>query len=186
MLVQVSCVPSTPDRTVRTYLQLLSGERTVTQSTLESITTEHYRNTEHPHLASLAVESREQALDLADELRDDPAIHAFMEKVIWDTTYETVVGSDNEARVVACVAITERRPGDMDDIREIPDLPPELLNILEHASVLSFDFVLKLEDGRWKIDEFTVPENLLDLLDIPDADENSGDSDPTEEETNQE
>ena len=143
----------------------------MTQSTLESITTEHYRHTEHAHLESLAVESREQAIDLAEELREDPAIHAFMEKVIWDTTYETEIESDTAAMVTANVAITERRPGDRESINEIPDLRPELVEILDRETVLSFEFMLKMEDGRWKIDEFTIPDNLMDLLEFPGVEE---------------
>jgi len=145
----------------------MSGERPLTQDVLESLTTERYRESEHPHLASLAEERRRQALDLAAELRQDPVIRQFLDRVSWTTTYEVTEQTATEATVIARVIMTQRRPGDRQAALQIPGLPAPLKEVLERGLELPFRFELKLESGRWKIDRFEIPEILHSLLDIP-------------------
>ncbi len=145
----------------------MSGERPVTQSALESLTTDHYRHTEHPHLATLASESREKAIDLAAELREDPAIQELMKLVSWKTTYDITRQTETDAHVIARVILVEKRPGDREAALEIPDLQKPLTDVIKSGLELPFQFELVKEDGRWKIDEFTFPEILLPLLDMP-------------------
>jgi len=168
VITATGCLRSTPERTVREYLQLLSGERALTNSTLERLTTEHYRTTDHPHLAMIAEEQRE-SLGAAFELHEDNAIGAFLEKVTWETTYNVVRMEDNEAEMIARVIMIERNPGDLDEAREIEGLPPELLEILDRGLELPFRFTLKRVDDEWKVDEMHFPDELIPLLDIPDA-----------------
>jgi hypothetical protein len=165
MMAVVSCAQRSPERTVRDYLQMLSGERVVTESSLRAVTTEHYRTTEHPHLASLAAETRESAIDLAEELRDDPAIREFMQHVSWRTTYETTGVTDTGANVVARVIIAEKRPGDRDAALGIEGLPQALKDVLERGTELPFRFTLVNEGGQWKIDEFEIPDALREMID---------------------
>jgi len=167
LVMMVSCVEQPPERTVRSYLQMLSGERAVTEAELGDLTTEHYRTTEHPHLHSLATQTRAQAIDLADELREDPAIAEFMQRVTWTTMYETSGLTEDSACVVARVIISERRPGDSEAAKEIEGLPDVLKDVLERGTELPFRFELIKENGRWKIDQFTFPESLLTLFDFP-------------------
>jgi len=164
------CGEPDPVRTVQDYLRLLSGERQVTSQALENLTTEHYRNTEHAHLATLAAEHRERALDFASELKEDPVISQFLEKVAWTTTYEVTSREASSAHVVARVILTELRPGDREDALNIPGLPPVLRDVLEQGLELPFQFELKMEDGKWKIDNFEFPRKLLSLLEMPPAD----------------
>ena len=161
------CSRSTPTGTVKDYLRLLSGERDVTQSALQSVTTEHYRNAEHAHLATLTCERRAQAIDLAEELREDPAIREFLERVKWTTTYEVSREGETSAEVVARVIISERRAGDREAVLEIPDLPAPLREVLESGLELPFRFELMKEDGVWKIDGLVYPEALVSLLELP-------------------
>jgi hypothetical protein len=163
------CGGPDPVRTVQDYLRLLSGERPVTGEALENLTTEHYRNTEHAHLVSLAEEHRGQALDLAAELREDPVIGQFLEKVSWTTTYEVTGRDASSAHVVARVILTERRPGDRQEALNIPGLPTPLRDVIEQGLELPFQFELKMEDGRWKIDDFEFPQKLVSLLEMPSA-----------------
>jgi hypothetical protein len=168
-LAGVGCVRSTPERTVRQYLQLMSGEQLLTPDVLESLTTEHYRESEHPHLATLAEEHRRQAVDLAAELRQDPVIRQFLDRVKWTTTYEVADQTATEATVIARVIMTQRSPGDREAALQIPGLPKPLRDVLERGLELPFRFELMLESGRWRIDRFEVPEILHSLLDIPGA-----------------
>jgi len=163
------CGEPDPVRTVQDYLRLLSGERSVTSEALETLTTEHYRHTEHAHLASIAEEHREEAIDLASELREDPVIGEFLDHVTWTTTYEVTSRDDSSAHVVARVILTERRPGDREKALSISGLPEDLRDVLEEGLELPFQFELRMEEGRWKIDDFEFPRKLLSLLELPEA-----------------
>lgn len=165
--ILVSCGEPDPVRTVQDYLRLLSGERSVTSQALQNLTTENYRTTEHAHLATLAEEHREQALDFASELKEDPVISQFLERVSWTTTYEVTSREATSAHVVARVILTERRPGDREVALNIPGLPQALRDVLEDGLELPFQFELKMEEGRWKIDDFELPRKLLSLLEMP-------------------
>lgn len=136
----------------------------MTESRLNRITTAKYRDEEHPHLATIASEQREQALDLAEELREDAAIREFMKKVTWTTRYDVVRQEEQSAVVVARVILTERRPGDREAALEIPNLPKPLDYVLRRGLELPFSFELRLESGLWKIDEFILPEVLAPLV----------------------
>jgi hypothetical protein len=143
---------------------MLSGEQLVTPSRLEEITTARYREQEHHHLATIASEQRAQALDLAEELREDPAIREFMKRVTWTTRYDVVRQDESSASVVARVILTERRPGDRKAALAIPNLPKPLGYVLRRGLELPFNFSLKKEDGLWRIDELTLPEVLVPLV----------------------
>ncbi len=167
--VATGCAKPSPIRTVQNYMQLLSGERPVTQASLEAVTTEKYRSAEHPHLLTIASEKRSRAIDLADELREDPAIRELLKKVSWKTKYDVIERSSSSARVVARVIMIERHPGDREAALKIPNLPQPLVDVLQRGLELPFQFELKMESGIWKIDSFEFPKDLVPLLEIPAA-----------------
>jgi hypothetical protein len=166
-MVFCGCSERTPVRTVQMYLQVLSGERELTPRLLESITTENYRSTEQAHLATIDNENRMKALDLAEELKNDPAIQEFMRRVTWTTTYDTPRRCDETCQVIARVILSERRPGDRDAALQIPNLRQPLKDALRRGLELPFQFGLIKENGQWKIDEFEVPDVLKPLLQLP-------------------
>ena len=143
---------------------MLVGDRPVTERSLAAITTSKYRETDHPHLASLAEEQRETAIDLVDEVIQDKAITEYLEYVTWTTVYDIVREANDEAVVVARVIITERSPGDREKALAIENLPKPLTDILNHGLELPFRFNLSKEGNSWKINEFHIPELLTPLL----------------------
>jgi len=167
LIAAMSCSPQQrPKKPVQMYLMMLTGELNYSESLFETITTENYRSSEHPHLLSLTPEQRENAVDLVTELKDDPVIQQVFELVAWETTYEIDERSETEARVVARVVMVERRPGDRESALEIPNLPEPFREVLESDPELPFQFELIMENGAWKINEFEFPEELEPLLDL--------------------
>lgn len=159
--------PPPPERPVQVYLQLLSGEMSFTEKLFNAVTTENYRSSEHAHLLTVLREEGEESIDLVEELRNDPVLQQVFELVSWETTYEVYKKNPSEARVVARVIMAEKRPGDRAKALAVPDLPDPIRDVLEHGLELPFQFELKKEDGMWKIDDLTMPEALLPLLDLP-------------------
>ena len=160
--------PPPPERPVKIYLQLLSGEMSFTEKLLNAVTTENYRSSDRAHLLTAVREQGEDSIDLVEELRNDPVLQQVFELVTWETTYEVYEKNPSEARVVARVIMAEKRPGDRAKALAVPDLPDPVRDVLEHGLELPFQFELKKEDGMWKIDDLTMPEVLLPLLDLPD------------------
>ncbi len=161
------CRSSTTTKTVQDYLRLLSGERPFTQASLEALTTEEYRSTEHAHLVSVAEQHRGQVIDLAEELRENPAIREFLELIRWQTTYEVLNEDETTAQVVARVIMVPKGEREREAALAIPDLPSELSAALEQGLELPFIFDLRRESGRWKIDGFSLPPYLLPLFESP-------------------
>jgi len=163
-ILLTGCALNDPVTTVQTYLRMLSGESKVTYRSLEAITTEEYRTKKHPHLASITSEQREKASDLAEELKNDPAIREFLKRVKWVTTYEVRALTDSSVEVVARIIISERRPGDREKALSIEGLPSTLAEILRKGLEIPLRFQLVKQNGRWKIDDLNVPEILIPLL----------------------
>ena len=163
----LSCAGPNPERPVQTYLQLLSGEIPFSQRQFDAVTTENYRNSDRAHLLTAVREEGGEPIDLVEELRNDPVLQQVFELVSWETTYEVYEKNPSKARVVARVIMAEKRPGDRAKALAIPDLPDPIRDVLEHGLELPFQFELKKEDGMWKIDNLTMPEVLLPLLDLP-------------------
>jgi hypothetical protein len=158
------CGKPTPVATVQDYLRMLSGEKPTSAAAIEAVTTENYRETEHPEIASITGENRERVLDRAEELRGDPAVRQYLNLVSWTTSYDVTSQTDTSAHVVARVILSERRQGDRMKALAIPNLPGSLGDILRRGLELPFQFDLKMEDGRWKIDGFTFPETLAPVF----------------------
>jgi hypothetical protein len=158
------CAKPTPVETVQTYLQMLSGEREVTDSAIKSITTECYRTAEEKDLVNLTSAHREWFLDKSSELRKSPAIKEFLERVKWETVYDVTQPDDASARVVARVILAEQNPGDREKALAIKDLPQPLVDIIRRGLELPFQFDLKKVDGKWLIDGCTCPEALITLF----------------------
>ncbi|MFH1676354.1 MAG: hypothetical protein ABIC40_04940 [bacterium] len=173
----IGCAKSTPVRTVQDYLVLLSGEREATASALEAVTTENYRRTEHPHIASVAREQRSSIGDLAQELGKDPAIREFLGRVKWVTDYRILNENENDATVEARIIITEKRKGDREKALKIKNLPQALVDVLENGFELPFQFELKMENGRWKVDNIEIPDELIPMIETTIPVE-SGDKEP--------
>ena len=163
----LSCGGPKPEHPVQTYLQLLSGEIPFSQRQLDAVTTENYRNSDRAHLLTAVRMEGKKPVDLVEELRNDPVLQKVFELVSWDTRYEVYEKNPSEARVVARVIMTEKRPGDRAKALAIPDLPDPIRDVLERGLELPFQFELKKEDGMWKIDDLTMPAVLLPLLDLP-------------------
>lgn len=159
------CAKPSPVKTVQLYLQMLSGERPVNERLIAQITTESFRSSYHAHVVSFAESGREWALESVTEARKNPAIRRFFELITWTTAYEAAFPAPDTARVVARVILTEKRTGDRDRALAIEGLPRELVDILRRGLELPFQFELKLEDGRWRIDNFYFPEALLPVFD---------------------
>ena len=164
MLFLFGCAKPTPVDTVQTYLQMLSGEREVTDSTIKSITTDCYRAKEDKELVNLTSAHREWVLDRAKELRSDPAVREFLERITWTTTYDVTQSDDSTAHVVARVILAEQHPGDREKALAIKNLPQPLVDILKRGLELPFQFDMKKVDGKWKIDDYNTPDVLLPLF----------------------
>jgi hypothetical protein len=160
ILTPTACAKSTPVRTVQTYLAMLSGEKPVTDKILDSITTECYRKSRHQEIAS----SKEWALDRAQTLRQDTAIREFLTKIQFTTQYDVIHQNETDSEVVARVIITELHPGDREKAIAIPNLPAPLVEILKKGLELPFQFKLRMEENKWKIDDFTIPDSLIPLF----------------------
>ena len=158
------CTKRTPVETVQAYLQMLSGERKVTDSAIQSITTECYRTKEEKELVNLTTAHREWFLDKSQELRSSPAIREFLMRIKWETTYDVTQSDDVSARVVARVIMAEQDPGDREKALAIKDLPKPLVDIVRRGLELPFQFNLKKVDGKWLIDECGCPEALKALF----------------------
>ena len=159
------CVGSKPEWTVRDYLQLITGDRDANAQSLECLTTENYRSTDHPHLLSASQDVRDHVLDISVELRDDPSFRALAGVMVWDTDYEVTETPDGKALVIATVRMDPLKPEDRDRALEIPELPDPIRAVIENDLELSFSFSLMQESGLWKIDSFEFPEVLMPLLD---------------------
>jgi hypothetical protein len=91
-------------------------------------------------------------------------VRRFLELVAWTTSYDLTRQTDTSAQVVARVILSERRPGDRVKALDIPNLPGSLADILRRGLELPFQFELKMEDGRWKVDGFTFPDSLAPVF----------------------
>jgi hypothetical protein len=158
------CGQPTPVETVQTYLRMLSGETPVDGATFQSITTECYRSKENKELVNITQTTREWVLDEAQQLRSNPAVGEFLDRITWTTTYDETQADDSDARVVARVIMAEKNPGDREKALAIKDLPQPLADILRRGLELPFQFDLKKANGSWKIDECVFPDSLLTLF----------------------
>jgi hypothetical protein len=163
-LIVSGCSRPTPISTVQTYLQMISEERPITDAAVQEITTDRYRSAQNAGPVAVAAEQRGMVLARAEELRKDPAISEFLQRVKWTTTYDTVRQDQSSAEVVARVILTERRKGDRERALAIRGLPQPLVDVLRSGLELPFQFQLRMESGRWKIDDFRYPDSLKPLF----------------------